>query len=57
MVFALALALTSGALAFVHALAPTPGRLLELSALVLANAAATLLRFVLLRRWVFRPAN
>jgi putative flippase GtrA len=53
-VFGLGLALTSGALAGLHALNPEPHRGLELSVLVAANLAATLLRFVLLRRWVFR---
>ena len=52
-VFVLGLMLTSSALALVHALG-RPSRGLELVALVLANLAATLLRFVLLRRWVFR---
>jgi putative flippase GtrA len=52
-VFGLGLALTSGALAGLHALTPTPARTTELLLLVLANALATLLRFVLLRGWVF----
>jgi putative flippase GtrA len=51
-VFGLGLALTSGSLALVHATA-NPSRLVEVSALVVANLGATLLRFVLLRRWVF----
>ena len=52
-VFGLGLALTSGALAILHAVnsAPHPG--LEITVLVLANLAATVLRFVLLRGWVF----
>ena len=53
-VFGLGLALTSGSLAVLGALTE-PGRLLELSVLVLANLAATILRFVLLRGWVFHP--
>ncbi|MFL6126751.1 glycosyltransferase [Actinophytocola sp.] len=53
-VFALGLALTSGSLALLHALA-SPGRALELAVLVLANLAATVLRFLLLRGWVFHP--
>jgi putative flippase GtrA len=52
-VFGLGLALTSGSLAVVHALVVDPSRTLEVVALVLANLAATLLRFLLLRRWVF----
>jgi putative flippase GtrA len=53
-VFILALALTSGALTCLHALTPEPPRLLEIAVLVAANLAATVLRFVLLRHWVFR---
>jgi putative flippase GtrA len=54
-VFAVALAITSGALAGLHAFVEQPHRLLELSVLVLANLAATAVRFVLLRGWVFHP--
>ena len=52
--FGIGLALTSGALA---ALAPThPGRITEISVLIAANLAATVLRFLLYRHWVFgRP--
>ena len=53
-VFGLGLALTSGALAALHAWQPLPPRPAELTVLVLANLVATLLRFVLLRGWVFR---
>jgi len=52
-VFGLGLALTSGALTALHALAGSPGRPLELSVLVAANLTATVLRFLLLRIWVF----
>jgi len=55
-VFGIGLGLTSGALAAVHTWFPEPGRLVELGALVVANAAATLARFLMLRRWVFGPA-
>jgi putative flippase GtrA len=55
-VFGLGLGLTSGALALLHALDPTPARAVELLLLVAANAAATLLRFLLFRGWVFRRA-
>jgi putative flippase GtrA len=54
-VFALGLALTSGALGLLAALAGDPGRAAELAVLVAANGAATLVRFVLLRSWVFHP--
>ncbi|MFD8597034.1 glycosyltransferase [Kitasatospora sp. NPDC059646] len=53
--FLVGLALTSGAVAALHAASPRAGRGLELAVLVAANAAATLVRFVLLRVWVFNP--
>jgi putative flippase GtrA len=53
-VFGIGLALTSGSLAVLHAVAPGASRTAELLLLVAANAAATLLRFVLFRGWVFR---
>ena len=55
-VFLLGLALTSGSLALLEHLT-TPGRLLELATLVVANLAATVLRFVLFRGWVFRQSR
>ncbi len=53
-VFCLGLGLTSGSLAVLHGLT-APGRGLELAVLVVANLAATVLRFLLLRGWVFHP--
>jgi putative flippase GtrA len=53
-VFALALGLTAGSLALLHALDPDPSTALELVVLTVANVLATVLRFVLLRTWVFR---
>ncbi|ROS39354.1 bifunctional glycosyltransferase family 2/GtrA family protein [Amycolatopsis thermoflava] len=53
-VFGLGLVLTSGSLALLTGLT-APGLALELTVLVLANLAATVLRFVLLRGWVFHP--
>ncbi len=52
--FGIGLALTSGALA---ALGPThPGRITEVTVLIAANLAATVIRFLLYRHWVFgRP--
>ncbi len=52
--FGIGLALTSGALA---ALGPAhPGRITEVTVLIAANLAATVIRFVLYRHWVFgRP--
>jgi putative flippase GtrA len=52
-VFALGLAVTSGALALMHGVFDDPSRLVEVAALIGANGMATLLRFVLLRTWVF----
>lgn len=52
-VFGLGLALTSGSLALLNGYT-TANRIAEPIVLVLANLAATLLRFLLLRNWVFR---
>ncbi|MFN8218209.1 MAG: dolichyl-phosphate beta-glucosyltransferase [Solirubrobacterales bacterium] len=54
-VFGLCLGLTSGFLAALAALAPSASRGVELAVLVAANALATLLRYLLLRLWVFGP--
>jgi putative flippase GtrA len=55
-VFALGLGLTSGSLALLHASGVT-ARTTEALVLVSANLLATLLRFLLLRTWVFRRAE
>jgi putative flippase GtrA len=55
LVFGAALALTAGSLALLHMLS-APSHALELLVLVAANLAATVLRFVALRGWVFRRA-
>ncbi|MGZ4604553.1 MAG: glycosyltransferase [Blastococcus sp.] len=52
-VFALGLGLTSGSLALLHSVSPNAHRATEIVLLVVANAVATLLRFVLFRGWVF----
>jgi putative flippase GtrA len=52
-VFGLGLVLTSGSLATLHSLAPHAARAAELAVVIVANAAATVLRFVLLRLWLF----
>ncbi|WP_423464164.1 glycosyltransferase [Promicromonospora sp. MS192] len=54
-VFGLAWTLTAGSLWLLHTVSPDTGRAVELAVLVAANLVATLLRFVLLRVWVFRP--
>jgi putative flippase GtrA len=53
-VFGLALALTASSLALLHVVSAHPGHAVELAVLVAANLLATVLRFVLLRSWVFR---
>ncbi|MFI5675407.1 glycosyltransferase [Streptomyces cellulosae] len=53
LVFLVGLALTSGSLAVLHDVDPRPAGPTELVVLVAANLAATLLRFLLLRAWVF----
>ncbi len=55
-VFGIALGLTSGTLALAHSLHSTPPAAVEVAVLVTANAVATLMRFLLLRLWVFRKA-
>jgi putative flippase GtrA len=52
-VFGIGLALTSGSLALLNSV-PGVGRTTEMVVLVLANLAATVVRFLLFRVWVFR---
>jgi putative flippase GtrA len=52
--FGIGLALTSGALAVLHASSARPGRVAEVAVLILANLVATVIRFGLYRSWVFR---
>jgi putative flippase GtrA len=56
-VFALGLGVSSGALALVHAMDPRPATAVELAALVTANLVSTVLRFVMLKSWVFHPGR
>jgi putative flippase GtrA len=57
-ILGIALVLTSGSLAVLHAVAPDAGHGVELAVLTIANIAATLVRFLLFRAWVFaRRAN
>lgn len=53
LVFAIGLALTSGSLAALHAADAHPPHGTELAVLIVANLAATVLRFLLFRAWVF----
>ncbi|MET7422050.1 glycosyltransferase [Dactylosporangium sp. NPDC005555] len=57
LIFTLGLAMTSGALAALNRFDPHPTRILEMGVLVVANLSATLVRFLLMRSWVFRPAG
>ncbi|MGW1894453.1 glycosyltransferase [Streptomyces sp. NPDC002004] len=53
-VLLIGLALTGGSLAALHHAAPSAGPAPELAVLIVANLAATLLKFLLFRAWVFR---
>ena len=55
--FGICLALTSGSLVALHSADRAPSGPTELVVLVLSNLAATALRFVLLRSWVFRASR
>jgi putative flippase GtrA len=52
-VYLIALGLTAGALDVLTALAPHPGRLLEVAVLIAATMVATVTRYMALRSWVF----
>ena len=54
-VFGLGWAITSGSLVALEVLVDEPGTTLELVVLAVANLVAGLLRFALLRWWVFAP--
>ncbi|WP_460355788.1 bifunctional glycosyltransferase family 2/GtrA family protein [Mycobacterium sp. ZZG] len=54
-VFGIALTITSGALGLLHTTTETAHHTVELAVLVAANLLATVVRFVLLRGWVFHP--
>jgi putative flippase GtrA len=54
-VFGLGLVLSSGSLALLDLASPGASHVTELVVLVIANAVATLLRFVAYRAWVFHP--
>jgi putative flippase GtrA len=56
-VFGLGLALTSGALLLLHTVSASPPTTVELGVLVVANLLATLLRFVLLRLWMYHRTS
>ena len=54
LVFAVGLAATSGALAFLSAYWPDAGRTVDIAVLMCANSMVTLARFVAMRTWIFR---
>ncbi|WP_254705870.1 bifunctional glycosyltransferase family 2/GtrA family protein [Streptomyces vilmorinianum] len=56
-VFGIGLALTSGSLAALGAATGDPAHSTELAVLIVANLAATVLRFLLFRLWVFPDAS
>jgi putative flippase GtrA len=53
--FLIGLALSTGCLTALHFAVPGASRLVEVGTLVFANGLATLVRFLLLRAWVFHP--
>jgi putative flippase GtrA len=55
--FGAGLLLTSGALAALHASGARPSRVAEVCVLIIANLAATAVRYGLYRSWVFRGAR
>ena len=55
LVFGAGVIITSGSLLALGALVPAPGRVWQLGVLVGANVVAGVLRFLLLRHWVFAP--
>ena len=57
LVFAVGLALTAGSLHLLNALSAHPRVAVEIAVLIGANLAATLVRFLLFRAWVFRPVT
>ncbi len=57
LVFAISLVMTSGSLAGLHLAAGHASRAAELAVLVAANLAATAVRFLLFRAWVFPEAR
>ncbi|GII55256.1 sugar translocase [Planotetraspora thailandica] len=53
--FLISLVVSTGGLALLHLVVPAPSTHAELIAVVVANGLATLVRFLLLRTWVFNP--
>ena len=55
-VFGAGLAMTSGSLALLHAWSATPDPVVEVLVLTVANLLVTLMRFLAMRLWIFRPS-
>lgn len=55
--FGVALAITTAGIGALALIAPDAGRVLELAVLIVANAVATVIRFLLLRAWIDRRAT
>lgn len=55
LVFGTGMVITGGSLLVLEAVVASPGEVLQLGVLVGANVVAGLLRFTLLRHWVFAP--
>ena len=53
LVFLAALAVTSGALALMHAIDPQPARGVEVAVMAVASAVTSVARFIALKTWVF----
>jgi putative flippase GtrA len=56
-VFGLTWAMSSAALLLVGSITSRPGAALQTAAIAVANLAATVVRFVLMRRWIFSTDN
>lgn len=52
-IFGIGVAITSASLAILHTVAPTASTAVQLTVLVVANLAATVIRFLGMRSWVF----
>ncbi|WP_327677900.1 GtrA family protein [Kitasatospora sp. NBC_00458] len=52
--FLIGLGLSAGVLALLHRAAPDASRVVEVGGLVVANGLATVLRFLLMKVWVFK---
>ncbi len=56
-VFGAGLAMTSGSLVLLHAIEGSPHPVVEVLVLTVANLLVTLMRFVAMRVWIFRPTH